>query len=195
MTAFGNFVQQLADWGIADVLLPFLLIFTIVFAVLQKTEVLGKGKKNFNVMVALVMGLAVVFPHVLGTYPPGADPVLVINSVLPDVALWLVGILMLLLLIGLMGGEVKWLGSSISGWFAIIGIIIVSVIFAKAVGWVGNLPNWLSWLEDPDTQAFLVIIIVFGILIWFITKDDTEKKSNILGEVTEGIGKMFGGGK
>jgi len=196
--AFQEFIMTLDRWGVADVLLPFMLIFTVVFAILQKSEVLGKGKKNYNTIVALVMGLGVVFPHVLGKYPLSSDPVEIINNALPSVSVVLVAIVMVLLVIGLLGGEVRWLGTSVSGWIAIISFLVVLYIFGRATGWPGftrQMPEWLRWLDNPDTQAFVVIILVFGILIWFITKDDTDKKSNILTRVTEDVGKMFGGGK
>lgn len=189
---FEDFILRLDQWGVADVLLPFILIFTIVFAIMQKTEILGKDKKNINVMIALVMGLAVVFPHVLRMYPSQSDPVDIINRALPNVSIILVAIVMLLLLIGLLGGEIKWLGTSISGWIAIISLIIIVWIFARASGWQsGRLPRWLSWLDNPDTQAMIIILLVFGIIVWFITKDDTQKKSNFLGTAMENIGQMF----
>ena len=45
-----GFIQTLESWGLTDVLLPFLLVFTIIFAILQKSNILGEGKKNFNVI-------------------------------------------------------------------------------------------------------------------------------------------------
>ena len=39
-------IQSLNELGLSDVLLPFLLIFTIMFAVLQKTKVLGKDDEG-----------------------------------------------------------------------------------------------------------------------------------------------------
>ncbi len=39
---------------------PFLLIFLIVFAVLERTNILGEGKKQINAFVALVIGLLFV---------------------------------------------------------------------------------------------------------------------------------------
>jgi hypothetical protein len=195
---FTQFVQWLYAKGVAEVLLPFLLIFTIVFAIMQKTEILGKGKKNFNSIIALVMGLGIVFPHVMGYYPSGADPVNIINGALPNVSLVLVIIVAVLLVIGLMGGEVRWLGTSISGWIALIAFFVVIYIFGRASGWGGfqqDMPSWLWWLSDSDTQAIIIILLVFAILIWFITKDDTQKKSNILTKVTEDIGQLFGGKK
>jgi len=189
---FEGFIFQLESWGVVDVLLPFLLVFTITFAIFQKSHILGKNKKNFNVMVALVFGLGVIFPHVLGTYPGSADPVNIINQALPNVSLVIIAILAVLLLIGLLGGEVKWIGSSLSGWIAIFCFLVVLFIFGNAAGWFSmGYPRWLSWLDNPDTQALVVILLVFGILIWYITKDDSEKKGRIFSELTEDFGKMF----
>ena len=88
---FATVIELLDYYRVADVLLPFLLVFLIVFATLQKVKILGESKKNFNVMLALIMGLAVIFPHVLGT---GPDVVPIINNSLPSISLVIVGIIM-----------------------------------------------------------------------------------------------------
>ena len=48
MSVFGEAIQFLAKLGIYDVVLPFLLVFTIVFAIMEKTKLLGteKGKEE-----------------------------------------------------------------------------------------------------------------------------------------------------
>jgi hypothetical protein len=43
-----------------EMILPFLLVFTIAFAMLQKSEVLGKGKKQMDAIVSLVIALMFV---------------------------------------------------------------------------------------------------------------------------------------
>ena len=44
-------------------ILPFLLVFTLVFAILDKTKILGDGKRQINAIVGLVIGLMVIaFP-------------------------------------------------------------------------------------------------------------------------------------
>ena len=44
--------------------LPFLLVFTLIFAILEKTEVLGKGKKQVSAIISLVVGLILIaFPY------------------------------------------------------------------------------------------------------------------------------------
>ena len=43
--------------------LPFVLVFTLIFAILQKTKLLGDGKKQNDSIVALVIGLILIaFP-------------------------------------------------------------------------------------------------------------------------------------
>ena len=50
-------MATLENIGLYEVALPFILIFTIIFAVLQKINLFGKNTKNFNVIVALVIAL------------------------------------------------------------------------------------------------------------------------------------------
>lgn len=180
MGIFESGLIQLEEAGILDVLLPFILVFTIVFAVLTKTKILGeengKPRKNFNAVIALVMGLAVVIPHVIGSYPDGADVVVIINNALPNVSVVLVAVIMLLLIMGVFGGDVNIAGSSLAGWAVIFAIVATVVIFANAAEWF-ILPDWLNFLEDPETQALVVVILVFALIIWFITKEDKPKDS------------------
>jgi len=192
--AFVNAIESMENWGLTDVLLPFLLIFTIMFAILQKTKILGEDKKNFNVIIALVIALTVVIPHVTGSYPPDGDIVSIMNSALPNISIVVVAIVMLLILIGILGGEASWMGGSLSGWIAIIALLIVLFIFGKAANWYESWPRWLWWLEDPDTQALVVIILIFGIIIWWVTKEPSEKGEKW--KLFSDIGDFFkGGGK
>ena len=78
---FNSFVDWFATAGGFDVLLPFLLVFTIVFAILEKTNILGEDKKNFNVIIALVIGALLVSQTAL---------VEIINLFIPRVSLFIV---------------------------------------------------------------------------------------------------------
>ena len=84
---YSNLISYFQQYGVLDFLLPFLLVFTIIFAILQRTEILGKDKKNFNVVIALVLALLFIVPHMTGSYPLGYDPVQVINEALPSISL------------------------------------------------------------------------------------------------------------
>ena len=187
-----NFMVLLYEWGVMDVLLPFILVFTIVFATLQKTKILGEGKKQFNVILSLVMALGVVIPHVTGSYMEwGFDPVQVINNALPQVSIIVVAIIMLLLIIGVFGNQIDIAGGSLAGWVVILAIIAVTLIFGTQVGWF-RLPLWLVFLQNPELQALIVMILVFGVIIWFITKEDKDPtKEKGLGKWAENIGKVL----
>ncbi len=190
---FVYFFQTLESYGLTDALLPFVLIFTIMFAMLQKTQILGAGKKNFNFVIALVVSLLVVIPHITGSYPPGADVVEILNSALPNVSIIVVAILMALLLLGLLGGEANWMGGSLSGWIAIIAFLAVIYLFGGAAGWWQDLTlNW--W--DRDVTVLVVVLLVFAMVIWYVTKeDDSADKAAKLQTYVGELGDFFGGGK
>ena len=167
---FVGVFDRLEFWGITDALLPFLLIFTVIFAVLQKTKLLGQGNKNFNVVIALVIALLVVIPHVAQTYPPDRDVVEILNNAIPGVSLIIVAIVMLILLVGVWGVEVNWVGGTVTGWIALLSFLAVVYIFGSA-GRLWETTSWLWWIGDPNTQATILVILVFAILVWFITKE------------------------
>lgn len=195
---FVQVIQMLEGFGLTDALLPFLLIFTLIFAILQKVKIFGKEKekKGINVVVALIIGLLVVIPHVTNDYPAGKDVVEIMNSAIPNVSLVVVAILMVLILLGVFGSEVDIAGSSLSGWIALAAFLAVSFIFGRSAGWFTSFPSWLGWLDDPETQALVVVLLVFGILIWFVTKEPNEKKAdNAKDKVGDYISKIFKGSK
>ena len=125
----------LESWGLMDALLPFLLIFTIIFAVLEKSKILGDEKRNMNSAIALIFALIVVVPHLTGNLPAGYDPVLIINSALPSVSLVVVGVIALMILIGVFGHERVTLGMSMPGWVAFFSVVTLIIIFGSAAGW------------------------------------------------------------
>ncbi|MGV8162783.1 MAG: hypothetical protein ACP5N2_05635 [Candidatus Nanoarchaeia archaeon] len=187
---------SLEQVGVLDVIMPFILIFTIIYAVLQKSKILGKDaegkpRKNFNVIIALVMGLAVVIPHVMGQKNIyGVSVVDILNNALPNVALVAVIIVMILLTIGVFGKEFD-IGEGYGGFFVIAAFLVIGFIFAASAGWFkqGSLPNWLYFIYDPQFQALVVTLLVFGLIIYFITKEDKPKNKdrNFMTEINKMI--------
>lgn len=150
---FKDTITTLQEMGVYDVLLPFLLIFAIVFATLEKTKVLGKDKTNINALVSLVIGLLLVVQQTI---------VQTINSFLPRVSLIIVVILMFLLIISMIAGkEFKGLQGTFLT-FAIIGVII-SLYFALS-------PSTDISQETRDSLLRIGLpLIIFLALMFFIT--------------------------
>ena len=187
MATMQNALYYLDNWGLTDVILPFILIFTIIFAVLQKSKLFGADSKKYDIIVSLAISLLVVIPHVTGRYPAGMDAVQIINSAIPSISVIAIAIIMFLVLIGIFGAETKW-GGWVSGLVLLLSAFAVVWIFGKAAGWWYRMP---FWLDDPDTQALVVIILVFGIIVWFVTSEPGEGKG--FWETLQDIGsKAFG---
>jgi hypothetical protein len=170
-----NFLQILYSWGFIDYVLPFILVFTLVYAILHKTKILG-DKKSFDVVIALVLGIFFIVPH-MGVggirYPSGLDPVQMLLQVLPQVSLVLIAVLALLILVGIWGAQSQWVaGNRVTGWIVLLSAIAVLLIFGSSVGW-WNGWNWLSGLFGDETVAIFIMIVVFGLIIKFVTADDS----------------------
>jgi hypothetical protein len=173
-----TFAYSLQQWGLYDVVLPFLLFFAILFAVLQRTHLFGEKKNNIwypdrkiNGIIALVISLIIVLPHVTRSYPIQADPVLIVNKFLPGSAIIIIAVLMTLLLIGLTGGKIP---SLVTFIVALVAIGMLALVFLASV-----FPA-LKWqwgpLRDPNIVALIVILLIFGLVVWFIVREPEKRK-------------------
>jgi hypothetical protein len=122
-------IEFLKDFGLFDVILPFLLVFAVVFAVLEKTSILGKDKKNLNSIVALVLGLLTIAANKV---------IMALTNALPNIVLMIIISLSFLLMIGifLKEGDLD-LEEKHSGWYkAFSFVMLIGVIFIFLGAWV-----------------------------------------------------------
>jgi hypothetical protein len=154
---FRDIIAYMQNIGVYDVFLPFLLIFAIMFAILEKTEVLGKKHTNINAVVALIIGLLLVVQKGI---------VDTINTFLPRVSLIIVVLLMFLLLLSLLAGkEFQGLSKALFG----IGIVVIIIALYFALS-----PSDFLSQSDRDTLLSVGLpIAALLLLIWFITKGES----------------------
>lgn len=108
-----------------ELILPFLLVFTLVFAVLDKSKLLGEGKKQINAIISLVVGLILVsFSYATG----------IIVNLIPFLAVSLVILFVFMLVWGFISGKKE--GDVLSGGMKIALGIIFSLAVVMAVLWV-----------------------------------------------------------
>lgn len=180
-SGFRGAISFLDKVGVYDVILPFLLVFTIIFAVLEKTRILGMEKiegkeytkKNLNAMVSFVVAFLVVASTKL---------VAVINEVMANVVLLLILAICFLLLVGVFFGTQEFTLEKMPLWlkaFTIIMFIGISVIFLNALGWLEPLFAFFSrWdAEEVATVVFLVIVLAFIMYIVYEPKMGEAKKA------------------
>ena len=171
MVVFQNALYVLDQIGFTDVFLPFILIFTILFAILQKIHIFGAEDRKFNGIIALALAIGAIIPHSLGQYPPGTDIVEILNTALPNISLLIIAVVFFLVLLGIFGGGPAWGSQFVGGIVTIAAIVAIAVIFGSAAGW-WQTTGILTALSDPDIQATIIIIAVFWLIMTIITKEE-----------------------
>src|SRR3989344_8854757 len=122
-----EFVRISESWGLTDVMLPFLLIFVIFFAILTKVKVFGEKSSRYNLIVALVIALVFVIPHVMDRYPSNFDPVEIMNEALPNISIVIVAAIAALIIIGAFGGQVTTRPAYLTGGVVLMGAVIYTI--------------------------------------------------------------------
>jgi hypothetical protein len=161
-----KFVEIMESWGLRDVLLPFLLIFVIFFALIAKSKVFGEDKRRLNLIFALVIALMVVIPHVTDIYPPNMDPVEIMNEAIPNLSIVIVAAIGALILIGALGGQVTTRPAYLTG-----GVIVVAaVIYTITV--------------IPDLSPLLLGIALIMLVITAFTNPAKDKVNLVQATIT-----------
>lgn len=176
-TPLGNAITFLKDFGFFDVVLPFLLVFTLVFAILEKTRLFGiekiKGdeypRRNINSMVAFSIAFFVI---------AASNIVETIQGFIPQISLVLVLLISTMLLAGVFMGDKQFNLEEHAGikYFLIFVILIVSIlIFFNYIEWDSNETvlehildyTELNWETGPVVSG-VVFLAVLIFIIWYI---------------------------
>lgn len=172
-----NAIQFFQNFGLFDVVLPFLLVFTIVFAILEKTMILGTTtkeshtpKKNVNSMVAFVVALLTIASNKIVT---------ALQVAMPNIVLLMVVSISFLMLVGTFAttGEFDFAGKHKGYYAAFVAFLLLGVIiiFLYAI----KLDSGQSWLEyvynyvinswgGSIVSSFILLAVIVGAII-FIT--------------------------
>jgi len=179
-TVLGGVLDFFKDLGVYDVVLPFILTFTIMFAILERTQVFGtekdgQTKKNLNAMVAFVVGFLVVASSKL---------VATITKVSSEIIVLMLLLVFFMMMVGTFftAKEIKDEGIGIKGpmrvlFMSIVGIALL-LIFLDALEtesgqtWLEVVMNWLGQFATNSAVAAIILLIGIIIFMWFITKGD-----------------------
>ena len=160
-----EFVEILANWGLRDVMVPFLLFFVIFYAMFLKTKVLGE-KSRINGVAALAISLLVVIPHVVGKYPANFNPVEIVNQALPNISIIKVAAIAAIILIGAFGGQISTRPAYLTGGVILMGSVIYLIFVYPALS-----PLLLA------VALIAVIVLAFG-------SEQTDKNNYIHAGIT-----------
>jgi len=165
---FDAFMGTLDAIGFYTVALPFLLIFTIVFAMLEKIKIFGPQGRRFNMLIALVMAFLVIRVQSI---------VELMNNFLPQVSFLALIFIVFLLLLGILIGPAEggWKGLPLFvGIVITIGVIIYALLTSSGTFATG-LPSWLKMsIQDRN---ILIAVVLFFVFIWIVVSDPGAEKS------------------
>ena len=153
-----------------EMLLPFLLVFVVVFAILQKSKIFGDGKAQIDSIVALVIGLiTITFAYQTG----------IIVKLMGWLALGVTVILIFLILYGFVAGDLSkapdWMKITfgiLAGLFTIGVVVYVTGFWGVVEGWFGGATN------DGLVMNVIILVLVVGAVITAVV---TSKKGGSSG--------------
>ena len=190
-STFRAAIDFFGQLGIYDVILPFLLVFTIVFAILEKTKVLGfegpEGekkkytRKNLNSMVSFVVAFLVVGSSKL---------VGIINQAVSQVFLLILISVLFLVLMGTFLGDQEMKFDRKDRWFIFFAIVMLAgivLIFLNAItndqgqswlsiGWNYIFNNWNSAAVGAIILGLIVIAMMYYVIRPYEPGKKEEKK-------------------
>jgi len=151
--SIGGILQSWADFGVFAYLLPFLMIFAVVYGILAKSKMLGENK-GVNATIALTVGLlALQFGYVTTFF----------ERLLPFTGMGIAVLLIAFIFMGLIGndGKKSWI------WF-VIGVIIFLVVlvtsFSEWSWWGGSYYNLQGSI--PAIISAVLVIAVLALIIF-----------------------------
>ncbi len=155
MVTITDILNQWAEIGIFAYVLPFLMIFAVVFGILTKTEILGKNK-GVNATISLAIGLlALQFDYVSNFFA----------SIFPMAGIGLAVLLIALILMGMFAQGLP--DNAFNGIFMGLGALIFISILLTALAdfrWWGG---WgYSW--GQAWPAILAGVVVIGLIAWVV---------------------------
>ncbi len=173
---FGDAITLLKDLKFYDVVLPFIFIFTITFAILERTKIFGTykigdeevPKKNLNAIVAMCIAFFFI---------ASAKLVEMVSVIASWMMILVVIILMYLIGIGLVyspGEEFK-VPKGIKYSFIVIGAIVIAVIFFRLIG-IGNVGEWFKRsFFTSQVMGIIILLSIIIITIALIVKEPSKK--------------------
>ena len=175
-------IEKLEDMGVYDVILPFLLVFVLVFAILEKIKIFGEQGRKFNIIIALVIGFLLVRQGGIVEF---------INTYLPNVSAVIIVFLGFLILLGLFGVK----SSAFKGGLMVIFVIVslIGGIWALTQATEGtdvefSIPG-LGEIDISESDAGALVVFGAVILIIIIAVGKNPRKKS-LGAYFDEIGKV-----
>jgi len=163
----GDIGALLSYWeqiGFFSYVLPFLLIFALVFGILTKTKIF-KDNKPVNAIIALVIGLLALQFNFVPMF---------FSEIFPRLGIGLAVILALIILVGLFAPSKN---DAWTHWifFGAASIVFI-VVLVQTFGWLG----WSNaYLWSYNWAQIISVAVVLGFIIWVLSQKPQQQAKKI----------------
>jgi len=153
----------LQHWVLTSFVYPFLLIFAIVFGLLEKTKLLGE-KKQLNAIIAFVIGLVFV---------AAVDPKLIVENLIMFLSVAIVIVFVVLLIWGFITGKEPSFESKPIKIIAIIVACLAVLIFLFITTGIWDTVTDTLFRQDwsGDVWTNIIFIVVIAAALALILKN------------------------
>ena len=155
MVTIADIMNQWQAVGVFDYVLPFLLIFSVVFGILTSTNLIGK-QKGVHIIVAIVVGLLALRLGFVQTF---------FTELFPRLGVGLAVILELMIMTGLFIHEDQakyWMWGIAA--VAIVAWIIILVGTSQTLGWFGSYGGAMGDYAGLIIGAILIVGVIIAVV-------------------------------
>ena len=178
MVNIESIFSQWASLGLFSHILPFLLIFAVVYGILFKMG-LFDGQKGVQVIIALVIGLLSIRYRLLGD---------VLEVITPRLGVGLVIILALLILIGMF---VPVDAEGIMGWILVgTGLVIFIIIISQTASVFDT--GFGGYIGDELIAYVVLTVLLIGIIVAVVVsgaEKETDPARMLFKRISKGLFK------
>jgi hypothetical protein len=164
-------IDSLHTVGFFDIMLPFLLVFSIVFGVLERAQMFGEKRSDLNAIIAFVIGLIVVVSSTVLNLMTGF---------LPWVGLMVVVFLCFIMLTVMFWGEASnlWENKAIKYGGAIVVLSLIGFYWAYTLDIFSVIATEENTLPISTAEiASLAAIFIFLLAIVMVVKGGGDSKT------------------
>ncbi|MEK6741767.1 MAG: hypothetical protein AABX91_00365 [Nanoarchaeota archaeon] len=153
----GDLLSYWEQAGFFAYVLPFLLIFTVIFGILTRAKIFGEANKGLNAVIALVIGLLSLQFNVVPIF---------FSDIFPRLGIGLSVILVLMILTGLFmpaDPTHKW-NYLLMGVAVIVFLVVITKSFGDLGFGTSNIGYWI-YANLPLITTVVIVLVAIGAVV------------------------------
>lgn len=173
---FYSLIYRFESMGVYDYFLPFLLVFIVIFAILEKTYLFGSvaskamgdrlPKSNINAILAIVLALMVI---------SNTEVIYLMNQYLTRVTFFIVLAVTFMLIVALFTkpGDNDKLFNGFEMSVAVV-IAFVGLFYSlQSTAYGDIIPLWFFYINEDLLVFILGLVALFAIIAWVVKSPET----------------------